>query len=107
MDPHTVSRELFGERGRRAAVLEAILIAVPGTGHAAVDDAALSDRAVLVRAEIGERADLVPVAKNRDALSAGRADDPRRLVRDGARRARRNPVGAIGVSADVEPSLAP
>src|SRR3954465_8589271 len=62
--PHAMGRKLFCERRRRASVGEAVLVAVPGAGDEAVDDAALTERPVLVRAEIGQRTDLIAVAKN-------------------------------------------
>ena len=82
IDPHTMRRELLGERRRGAAVLQSILEAVPGAGHEAVDDAAFADRAALVGAQIGERADLAAVAKYGDALAAAAGDDTGALVRD-------------------------
>src|SRR5580704_12346205 len=77
---HPVSAELLGERRRRAAVLEPILEAVPRTSHAAVDDAAFADRAVLVGAQVGQCTDPSSVAKNRDALAARGRNNPGSLV---------------------------
>ena len=39
IDPNAISRELLGEGGRRAAVLQPVLKTVPRTGHEAIDDA--------------------------------------------------------------------
>ena len=77
---------------RRAAVGEAVLVAVPRAGHEAVEDAAFAERAVLVGAEIGQRADLVAVAKHRDALAVRRDDDAGAFVGDRFRRADREPA---------------
>ena len=90
--PHAVGREPLGEGRRRAAVLEPVLVAVPRAGDAAVDDAAFAERAVLVRAEVRQRADLVAVTEHRDALAVRRRDDARGLVRDRIRRADREPA---------------
>src|SRR5262245_37088349 len=49
-DSHPIGGELLGERRRRATVIEMILVAMPRAGDAAVDDAALADRTVLMRA---------------------------------------------------------
>src|SRR5262249_13882629 len=49
---HAVGDELLGERRRRAAVLQPVLVAVPRAGHAAVGDAPLPDRPILVGAKI-------------------------------------------------------
>ena len=78
LDPHAVGGELLGERRRRAAVREPVLIAVPRAGDAAVDDAALADRPVLVRAKIGERADL---RRRRGTPRCARRPAPRRCAR--------------------------
>src|SRR6185369_9039670 len=77
---------------RRAAVRQPVLIAVPGTGDAAVDDTALADRPVLVRAQVGQRADLVTVAEHRDAFAVARHDDTRAFVRNGFGRTDRDPA---------------
>src|SRR5262245_53337655 len=77
---HAVGDELLGERRRRAAVLQPVLVAVPRAGHAAVDDAPFADRPILVGAKIGERPDLRAVAEDRDALR--RRDDAGTLVWD-------------------------
>src|SRR3954447_9200832 len=64
--------ELFGEGRRRAAVLEPVLVAVPRAGDEPVDDTAFAKRPVLMRAQVGQRADLVAVAEYRDAFAIGR-----------------------------------
>ena len=56
-------RDLLGERRRRGAGLRKVLIAVPGAGDAAVDDLAFAQRAVLVRAHVGDRGDPAIVLK--------------------------------------------
>src|SRR5215467_3731272 len=65
---HAVGDELFGERRRRAAVLQPVLVAVPGAGHAAVDDTPFADRPMLVGAKIRKRPDLRAVAEDCDAF---------------------------------------
>src|ERR1700752_4556739 len=90
--PHPVGRELLGERGRRAAIGEAVLVAMPRARDEAVKDAAFAERAVLVGAEIGQRADLVAVAEHRDALAVRRDNDARPLVGDRVWRADREPA---------------
>src|SRR5215831_12060231 len=67
--------ELLGERRRRAAVLQPVLVAMPRAGHAAVDDAPLADRPILVGAEIRECPDLRAVAEDCDAFAIRRRDD--------------------------------
>src|SRR5712691_12954262 len=89
---HAVGDEHLGERRRGAAVLEPVLIAVPRAGDAAVDDAAFAERAVLVGAQVGQRADARAVAKDRDALAARRRHDARGLVGDRVRRPDREPA---------------
>src|SRR3954468_14188674 len=42
--PHAISGELLSEWRRRAAVREAVLVAVPGAGDETVDDAAFPER---------------------------------------------------------------
>src|ERR1041385_6149538 len=96
IEPDAVGREAFGERLRRAAIAEPVLVAVPRAGDAAVDDAAFAERSVLVGAEIGQRADLVAVAEHRDPLAAGCCDDAGRTVGNVARRADRDPAVIAG-----------
>ena len=91
-NPYAKCRQLFGEGRRRTAVGEAVLKAVPGAGDAAIDDASLAKRSVLMRAEIGQCADLVAVAEHRDPLAAGSANDARGAVRDVVRRTDRDPA---------------
>src|SRR5262249_28854493 len=105
--PHRIGREHLGERRRRAAVLEPVLKAVPRAGDAAVDDAALAERPVLMGAQIGERADQRAVAEHGDALTARRGDDARGLVGDCVRRTYRNPAALTRLAAAVAPPLAP
>src|ERR1700745_2900454 len=77
---HAVGDELFGARRWRPAVLQPVLVAVPGAGHAAVDDAPFADRPILVGAKIRERPDLRSVAEHRDAFAIRRRDDADALV---------------------------
>src|SRR5262249_5168945 len=79
---HPVGDELLGERWRRAAVLQPVLVAVPRASHAAVDDAPFADRPVLVGAKIGECPDLRAVAEDCDAFAIRRRDDAGTLVWD-------------------------
>src|SRR4051812_15774002 len=90
--------ELLGERRRRAAVRQPVLIAVPRTGDAAVDDTAFAERTVLMSAQIGNGADLVAVAEDRDALAPRRGDDAGALVGNRRERPDREPAGACGAS---------
>src|SRR5262249_9610553 len=69
---YAVGNELLGERRRRAPVLQPVLVAVPGTGHAAVDDAPFADRPLLVGAKIRKRPDLRAVAEDCDAFAIRR-----------------------------------
>ena len=80
---------------------------MPRAGDAAVDDAALADRAVLMRAQVRQRADPRAVAKHRNAFAAGRRDDARRLVGDRERRTDQYPTFAAGRGAAVGRTLAP
>src|SRR5207237_5190867 len=81
-----IGGEPLGERRRRAAVGEPVLVAMPRAGHAAVDDAAFAERTVLMGAEVGQRADLLAVAEHGDALAVRRRHDARALVGDRGRR---------------------
>src|SRR6266446_1369605 len=89
---HAVGDELFGERRRRAAVLQPVLVAVPGAGHAAVDDAPFADPPILVGAKIRERPDLRAIAEDCDAFAIRRRDDAGALVWDCERRSDREPA---------------
>src|SRR5712671_4075677 len=79
-DPHPIGRQPLGERWRRAAIGEPVLIAMPGTGDAAVDDAAFANRTILMGTKIAERPDLGTVAKHGDALATRCGHDARALV---------------------------
>src|ERR1051325_2572001 len=103
IEPDAVGREAFGERRRRAAIAEPVLVAVPRAGDAAVDDAAFAERSVLVGAEIGQRADLVAVAEHCDPLAARGHDNAGRAVGNVARRADHDPAVIAGRR---EPTLA-
>src|SRR5262249_54437959 len=102
---HRVGREQLGERRRRAAGFRPVLKAVPRAGDAAVDDAALAERTVLMGAQIGERADARAVAKHGDTLAARRGDDARGLVGDRVRWPYRNPAALPRLAAAVVPPL--
>ena len=67
-DPDIVGAHFFFEGRRRAAIVRQVLIAVPGTGDAAVDDAALAQRPTLMAAHIRYGGDLVAIAEDGDAL---------------------------------------
>src|SRR6516165_11692084 len=103
---HAVGDELFVERGRRAAVLQPVLVAVPGAGHAAVDDAPFADRPMLVSAKIRERPDLRAVAEHRDAFAVRRRDNAGALVRNRERRSDREPALAARSAGAVARPLA-
>src|SRR4051812_7390251 len=79
-DTYPMGDELLGERRRRAAVRQPVLIAVPRAGDAAVDDAPLAERTVLMGAQICDGADLVAVPEDRDAFAARRGDNAGALV---------------------------
>src|SRR5262245_49479649 len=104
---HAVGDELFGERRWRAAVLQPVLVAVPGAGHAAVDDAPFADRPMLVGAKIGECPDLCAVAEDCDAFAIRRRDDAGALVRNRERRSDREPALAALSAGAVARPLAP
>src|SRR5262249_17236774 len=70
----TKSRDLLLERGRSSPARRLVLIAVPRTSNATVDDAAFSQRSVLMLANIGDGRDLAIVAKNRNPLPRKRYD---------------------------------
>jgi hypothetical protein len=106
-DAHAVSRKLLRERRRRAAILQSVLIAVPGTCDAPVDDAPLPDWPVLVGAEIRQRADPGPVAKHRNALATGHCNDAGTLVWDRKRCSDRKPSVIPRPIAEVTCALAP
>ena len=58
LDTYPVGREFFRERWRRASVREPVFISVPRARDTSVDDAAFTKRSVLMRAKIGDGADL-------------------------------------------------
>ena len=80
-----MSRELLGEGGRRAAVLQPVLKTVPRTGHEAIDDATFADWTALVGAHISDRPDPCAITEYRDTLSAAACDNASPFVRDGKR----------------------
>src|SRR5215831_4212838 len=69
---HAVGGELLGKRRRRAAVLQPVLVPVPRAGYAAVGDAPLADRPILVGTKIRERPDLRAIAEDCDAFAIRR-----------------------------------
>src|SRR3954454_16277288 len=78
---------------------------MPGTGDAALDDAAFADRAILMRAKITDRADLCTVAKYGDAFATRCGHDARALVGDRSQRTDRDPAVGGGRTGTV--ALAP
>src|SRR5262249_51530101 len=104
---HAVGDELLGARRRRAAAPQPVLVAVPRAGHAAVDDAPLPDRPILVGAKIGKRRDLCPVAEDGNAFAVGRRNDASALVRNRERRPDREPALAAPTAGAVARPLAP
>ena len=104
---HAVSGELLGERRRRAAVLQPVLVAVPRAGHAAVDDVPLPDRPILVGAKIGKRPDLRTVAEDGNAFAVRRSDNSRALVRDRQRWPDCEPTFAAPSAGAIAHPLAP
>ncbi len=71
-----IGRHLLGERGRRTAILQPVLKAMPRAGDAAEHDAPLAERPVLMRAGIRDRRQRRTMAKHRDPLVAiDRHDD--------------------------------
>src|SRR5215831_14956287 len=104
---HAVGDKLLGERRRRAAVLQPVLVAVPRAGHTAVDDASLADRPILVGAKIGKRPDLRSVAEDGNAFAVRRSDNARPLVRDRQRWPDCEPAVAAPSAGAVARSLAP
>ena len=75
----------FGKGRWRGARSGKILIAVPGTGDAAVDDFTFTKRAVLMAADIGEGGKLAVVFKDGDAFTVN-GNNLRAIVGDGINR---------------------
>src|SRR5437764_772081 len=69
-DANAIGRDLLGKRSWRAAIGRAVLVSVPGTSDAAVDDFTFSKRAALMGANIGNSRDSSIVAEQCDALPA-------------------------------------
>jgi hypothetical protein len=63
-------RDLLEERRRRGACLRRILEAMPRTGDAAVKNSPLTQRTVLMLADVGHGRDLAVILENGDALAA-------------------------------------
>src|SRR4051812_30120606 len=91
VQPDAISRQLFREGRRRAAVGQPVLITVPRTSDAAVDDPPLAKRTLLVRAQVRQCANLPAVTKDGDALAMWGGDDARGLVRNGVWRPDNDP----------------
>src|SRR6516165_9544188 len=104
---HAVSGDLLGERRRRAAIRQSVLVTVPWAGHIAVDDAPLADRPILMGAKIGERPDLRPLAEDRNALAVGRRDDTCALVWNRERWPDREPAFAAASADTIARPFAP
>src|ERR1041385_5759529 len=69
LDFEVVRGDHVVEGRRRAARLGPVLVAMPRAGDAPVDNPPLAERAVLVAADVGDAAQLVPVAEYRDPLA--------------------------------------
>src|SRR5262245_21906161 len=80
-DACAVGRDFLCERRRRLPGVREVLVAVPGTSHASVDDFAFAEGAVLVLAYIGDSGDLAVVLEDGHTL-AGAGDDAGTFFRD-------------------------
>ena len=65
-------RNFFGERSRRRASIRLVLVAMPRTGHATVNDAAFAQGSVLMLTDIRDSGNFSVVAKHSDAFSRKR-----------------------------------
>src|SRR5436189_3056509 len=74
-------RNLFGKWRRRRAGLGQVLITMPRTSDAAVDDLALAERPVLMTADVRHRGNAPIVFEDGDPLASAR-HDTRALLRD-------------------------
>src|ERR1051326_6800554 len=92
LDFEVVRGDHVVEGRRRAARLGPVLVAMPRAGDAPVDNPPLAERAVLVAADVGDAAQLVPVAEYRDPLAPHDRD---------ARAA----LGDLSDGADVDPGV--
>src|SRR5690242_10522060 len=72
VDLRPVGCYLFREWRRGRAGIGKVLISVPRTRDAAVDDTPFPERPVLVLADIGDRGDTVAVLEDGDTLPADR-----------------------------------
>src|SRR5205085_2278860 len=63
-DAYSVCRNFIGERRRGTAIFWSILVSVPGTRNAAVDDLSFPKWPVLVPAHVGYRGHKVAVSKD-------------------------------------------
>src|SRR5438093_1085566 len=75
-----VGRQLFRERRRSASILRTILIAMPGTGDAAVDDSPFAEWPALMRADATYRGELVAESEDGDTLCVWRRNDLRTSI---------------------------
>src|SRR5262245_62016770 len=78
---HVERRHLFDKWRRRRAGVGIVLVAVPGTGDAAVHDLPLAKRPVLMLADIGDGGYFSVIFENRHAF-AGEADDAGAVLSD-------------------------
>src|ERR1051326_3797891 len=68
--PGSIRRHLVGEGRRRSSRVRRVLVAVPRTCHAPIDDSPFSKWTVLVPADIGDRRHFAVIAEDRDTLAA-------------------------------------
>ena len=78
---HVERRNFLHERRRRSTCRRDVLITVPRTGDAAVENFALAERPVLVLADVRDGRDFAVVFEDGDALSR-QADDTSAVLWD-------------------------
>jgi hypothetical protein len=66
---HIECRNFLDERRRRRTGFWQVLVAVPRTGDAPVENLAFTERTVLVLADVRDGADFAVVLENRDAFA--------------------------------------
>ena len=88
MDEHSTAFHAHVERGdsldkrrRRDAGVRQVLVAVPWTSNATIENFTLAQRAVLVLADVRNCGDFAVLCEDRDAL-ARQADDSSAFLRD-------------------------
>ena len=92
VDPDPVRFDLFGVRWRRLSVVRIILVAMPGTSDASIDDLPFAQRSVLVPANIAYGGNLLIVLKDGDGFIST-VDDPGALIRNAVHGTDVDPVG--------------